>query len=45
MDKVLVILPDNNKGKYLAKAYSSAFSELSFFVIERKIFDLHFGLI
>lgn len=40
MDKVLVILPDNNKGKYLAKAYSSAFSELSFFVIERKIFDL-----
>ena len=40
MDKVLVIIPDNNKGKYLAKAYSSAFSELSFFVIERKIFDL-----
>ena len=40
MDKVLVILPDNNKGKYIAKAYSNAFRGFSFFVYERKIYDL-----
>lgn len=40
MDKVLVILPHNNKGKYISKGYSNAFKELSFFVTEKKIFDL-----
>lgn len=40
MEKVLVILPDNNKGKYIAKGYSSAFKEMSYFVIEKKIYDL-----
>lgn len=41
MEKVLVILPDNNKGRYIAKGFSSAFKELSYFVIEKKIFDLN----
>ncbi len=41
MDKVLVILPDNNKGKYVAKGYSNAFKELSYFVVEKKIYDLN----
>jgi len=40
MDKVLVIIPDNNKGKYIAKGYSSAFRDLSYFVIEKKICDI-----
>lgn len=42
MDKVLIILPDNNKGKYISKAYSSAFADLSYFVIEKKIHNLNF---
>lgn len=41
MDKVLVILPDNNKGKYIAKGFAQAFRELSFFVTEKKIYDLN----
>lgn len=41
MDKVLVILPDNNKGKYISKSYSEAFKEFSFYVYERKIYDLN----
>ena len=41
MDKVLVILPDDNKGKYIAKGYSNAFKDLSYFVIEKKIYDLN----
>lgn len=41
MDKVLLILPDNNKGKYITKGYGSAFEELNYFVIERKIYDLN----
>ena len=41
MDKVLVIMPDDNKGKYVAKGYSNAFKSLSYFVIEKKIFDLN----
>lgn len=41
MDKVLVILPDDNKGKYIAKGYSDAFRAMSYFVIEKKIYDLN----
>ena len=41
MEKVLVILPDNNKGRYIAKGYSSAFRNMSYFVIEKKIYDLN----
>lgn len=41
MDKVLVIIPDNNKGKFIAKGFSSAFKEFSYFVIEKKIYDLN----
>ena len=41
MEKVLVILPDNNKGRYIAKGYSSAFRDMSYFVIEKKIYDLN----
>ena len=41
MKKVLVILPDNNKGKYIAKGYADAFRSLSYFVIERKLYDLN----
>lgn len=41
MDKVLVILPDSNKGKFISKGYSSAFRDLSYFVIEKKIYDLN----
>ncbi len=41
MDKVLVILPEDNKGKFIAKGYSEAFSGLSYFVIEKKIYDLN----
>ena len=40
MDKVLVIIPDNNKGKNIAKGYISAFKDLNYFVIEKKIYDL-----
>lgn len=41
MEKVLIILPDNNKGKYIAKGYSDAFKAMSYFVIERKLYDLN----
>ena len=41
MEKVVVIIPDNNKGKYIAKGFSSAFKEFNYFVIEKKIYDLH----
>ncbi len=37
----MVILPDDNKGKFIAKGYSSAFKSLSYFVTERKIYDLN----
>ncbi len=40
MKKVLVIIPEDNKGKYIAKGFSSAFKDLGFFVIEKKIYDL-----
>ena len=39
MDKVLVILSDNNKGKFISKGFSSSFKELSYFVYEKKIYD------
>ncbi|MBQ8887267.1 MAG: glycosyltransferase [Candidatus Gastranaerophilales bacterium] len=41
MEKVLVILSDNNKGKFIAKGFSSAFKELHYFVYEKKIYDLN----
>lgn len=41
MEKVLVIIPDSNKGKFIAKGFSSAFKDYSFFVIEKKIYDLN----
>jgi len=41
MDKALVILSDNNKGKFTAKGFSAAFKELSYFVFEKKIYDLN----
>ena len=41
MDKVFIIQPDNNKGKYITKGYASAFADFNYFVIEKKIFDLN----
>lgn len=41
MEKVLVIIPDNNKGKYISKGFSSAFKDLSYYVNEKKIYDLN----
>lgn len=41
MEKVLVLLPENNKGKYISKGYSDAFKSMSYFVIEKKIYDLN----
>ena len=40
MEKVLVIIPENNKGKYITNGYSSAFERLNFFVYSKKIYDL-----
>ena len=40
MDKVYIITPDNNKGKFITDGYISAFKELSYFVMERKIYDI-----
>ncbi len=40
MKKVLLIIPDNNKGKFISKGFASAFRELSYFVFEKKIYDL-----
>ena len=41
MDKALIILSDNNKGKFIARGFSSAFRDLSYFVYEKKIYDLN----
>ncbi len=41
MEKVLIIIPDTNKGKFISKGYASAFREESYFVIEKKIYDLN----
>ena len=41
MNKVLIILSDNNKGKFIARGFSSAFKELRYFVYEKKIYDLN----
>ncbi|MCD7779935.1 MAG: glycosyltransferase [Candidatus Gastranaerophilales bacterium] len=40
MEKVLIVVSDNNKGKFITKGFSDAFKELSCFVIEKKIYDL-----
>lgn len=41
MEKVYIIIPDNNKGKYITNGYTSAFKDLSYFLYQRKIFDLN----
>lgn len=41
MEKVYIIIPDNNKGKYITNGYASAFKDLSYFLYQRKIFDLN----
>lgn len=41
MEKVLVVLSDNNKGKFISKGFSEAFRGLAYFVIEKKIYDLN----
>ncbi len=41
MDKALIIISDNNKGKYISKGFANSFRELSYFVIEKKIYDLN----
>ncbi len=41
MDKVLLIIPESNKGKFITKGFSSAFRELNCFVYEKKIYDLN----
>lgn len=41
MDKALIILSDNNKGKFISKGFLDAFKKLSYFVYEKKIFDLN----
>ncbi len=41
MEKVLLIIPENNKGKYILKGFGNSFKELSYFVIEKKIPDLN----
>ncbi len=41
MDKAIVIIPDNNKGKFISKGYSAAVKELAYFVIEKKLFDIN----
>ncbi len=41
MEKVLIIIPDNNKGKYISKGFSEAFKALGFFSVEKKIYDIN----
>lgn len=41
MDRALVIISDNNKGRFVAKGFSDAFKQLNFFVTEKKISDLN----
>ena len=41
MKKVLIIILDNNKGKYISKGFSESFKILSYFTIEKKICDLN----
>jgi hypothetical protein len=41
MEKVLIILSENNKGKFISKGFSSAFKEHKYFVFERKFYDLN----
>ncbi len=42
MEKVVIIIPENNKEKFISKGFSFAFKELAYFVIEKKICDLNF---
>ncbi len=41
MKKVLIIIPENNKGKFISKGFSAAFKKLSFFTYDMKIYDLN----
>ena len=41
MKKVLIILPSDNKGRYIVKGFTLAFKNFGFFVIEKKIYDLN----
>lgn len=41
MEKTLIILSDNNKGKFISKGFSDAFKELSYFVYEKKVYDIN----
>ena len=41
MKKVITIISDNNKGRFISKGFSSAFRKLSFFVYDMKIYDLN----
>ncbi len=41
MDKVLIVISDNNKGKFISKGFSKSFHELNYFVYEKKTYDLN----
>ncbi len=41
MYKALIIIPDNNKGRFITKGFSRCFKEFSFFTFEKKIYDLN----
>lgn len=41
MEKVVLVIPDNNKGKFISAGFTSAFKELSYFVYEKKIYDIN----
>lgn len=41
MKKVLLIISDDNKSKFISKGFSSAFKKLNFFVREIKTYDLN----
>ena len=45
MKKVLIIIPDYNKEKFIAKGFASAFKEFSFFVFQVKTCDLDINII
>lgn len=45
MKKVLTIISDNNKGKFISKGFSSAFRKLSYFVYDTKIYDFNSNVI
>ncbi len=45
MKKVLIVISENNKGKFISKGFSAAFRNLSYFVYDMKIYDLNSDLI